>query len=144
MSCYRLPIKRLMGISCLMLWGTVQAQNEHQPSPEARAFADRMITCNSHALLLYMYAQGEVPASVPQRAKYRDLAYAAAGESYVAERLVSTDEMGKALQELEPLLNAKSIEGLTEEQKDEHTYAVWSKVIESCNATAAKPPAKSQ
>ena len=142
MSSYRLPIKRLIGISCVMLWSTGHAQS--QPSPEARAFAERMITCNSHALMLYMYAQGEVPASVPQRAKYRDLAYAAVGESYVAERLVNSDEMKKALQELEQPLNTKSIEDLTKKKKDEHTYAVWSKVIESCNATAAKPPAKSK
>ena len=131
-----------MGISCLILLSTAHAQS--QPPPEARAFADRMVICNSHALMLHMYAQGEVPASVPERAEYRDLAYAAAGESYVAKRLASKDEMNKALQELEPLLNTKSIEGLTEEQKDEHTYAVWSKVIKSCNATAAKPPAKNQ
>ena len=142
MSNYAVLIKDLMGISCLILLGSAHAQS--QPSPEARAFADRMVTCDSHALMLHMYARGQVPTSVPQRAEYRDIAYAAAGRHYVAERLISEDEMNKALQELEPLLNAKSIEGLTEEQKDEHTYAVWSRVIESCNATAAKPPAKNQ
>ena len=140
MSNQRLSINSFIATSCMALLGT--AYSQEPPSAEVRAFADRMITCNSHALMLHMYARGQVPSSVPPRAEYRNIAYAAAGRRYGAERLASKEEMNKALQELEPLLNTKSIEGLTEEQKDEHTYAVWSKVIESCNATAAKPPAK--
>lgn len=128
-------LKAFLALSLLAALGTAHAQQ--QPSEKARAFADRMITCNSHALLLFMFAQGEVPDSVPARAQYRDIAYAAAGEGYVAERLISEDEMQKALKELEPLLNAQSQEGMSEPQKDEYTYAAWSKIIKACNQSAA-------
>ena len=134
-------LQRSLAISCLSL-GVLHGAAQAQPATatEAQAFVDRMITCNSHSLLLSMYAQGQIPATVPPRAPYRDIAYSVGGERNVAERLISEDELNKALAELEPLLNAKSPEGMSEQQKDEHTYGVWSKIIEGCNAAAARPP----
>ena len=142
MSIHRILFKDLMAIFGLVLCappGTTLAQTS--PADEQRAFADRMMVCNAHALLLKMYAQGTVPSHIPAPAPYRDLALAA-DKDYAAQRMNRSHYRDLALAELEPLLNTRPMEGLSEAQKDEHVYAMWSQLIESCNAAAAQPPLK--
>ena len=142
MSTHRILFKDLMAITGLVLCvplGAALAQTS--PAPEQRAFTDRMMVCNAHALLLKMYADGNVPSHVPAPEPYRDLALAA-DKDYAAQRMNRSHYRDLALAELEPLLNTRPMEGLSKPQKDEHVYAMWSQLIDSCNATAAKPPLK--
>ena len=119
------------------------AEPSGQPSAQQRAFADRMMVCNSHALFLFMSAQADAYADLPKRLNYRDLAYAAAGKAYVGERLESKAVRDQSVEEFAALMerNApKKIQDMSEPEQDALANATWAQLTEACNAQAVKTP----
>ena len=136
---------RTIAASLLLVASTAPALAEM--SAQQREFADSMILCNSHALLLHMYTQGKdgkpLPG-IPKPVDYRELAYQTAGKEYVGQWLESSTVRDKAVEQLGTLLNAKPYEGLSEKERDDHMSATWSKIITTCNDYAAAGPAKAK
>ncbi|QNP48422.1 hypothetical protein [Diaphorobacter aerolatus] len=120
--------------------GFSMAASAVEPSDPRRDYADTMMLCNAHTLLLQMYAKGDVPARVPKPANYRDLAYQIGGKEYVQERIDSSAVRDLALGQLEDLLKTKPYGELTEKERDDHTYAAWTSILNVCNERALKRP----
>lgn len=134
---------RSLALSILLIGSAVPSLAEMSTSQ--REFADSMILCNSHALLLHMYTQGNdgkpLPG-IPKPVDYKALAYQTAGKEYVDQWLESTTVRDRAVEQLGALMNTKPYKGLSEKERDEHMAATWAKIISTCNDYAAAEPAK--
>ena len=136
---------RALALSLLLVGSTAPAHAEMNPAQ--REFADSMILCNSHALLLHMYTQGadgKPLPGVPKPVDYKELAYQTAGKEYVGQWLESNTVRDKAVAQLSELLNTKPYNGLSEKERDDHMAATWTKIINTCNEYAAAGPAKAE
>jgi hypothetical protein len=133
-------LKRLSLVTLLILcsYGYTSASSEEK-NPSLQ-FANAMMICNSHALFQHMYAQGGDLPGVPKAANYKDLAYQAAGKTYVNERLESRGIRDLAVQQFEAEVNKKSFNSLNESEQEDHINATWATIIRRCNevATAGK------
>lgn len=127
----------LSAISTLALAAQVSAA----PTDRQREFAYAMMTCHHHAALMQKYFHGDIPARVPQRAHYSELASTAAGKKYVADHIDSHALREDAVQQLDQLLRSKNYKDLSPQEREEHMGATWTHIIGTCNEVAAKPPA---
>ncbi|WP_157667676.1 hypothetical protein [Comamonas serinivorans] len=120
-----------------LLVGGASASAVAQEEQHRQAFADAMMVCNAHALFQHLYAQGKRVPELPTAADYKALAYQAGGQAYVEARLESRAVRDEAMKQLEAQLNTQPYDGLTEEARERHMTATWSRLLTTCNERAA-------